>query len=718
MSKKAILSLALHSHQPVGNFEFVFEDAYRKAYSPLIGLIEKHPKVRMALHYSGPLRDWLAEKHPEFLQRVAALASRNQVEIMTGAYYEPVIAAIPDGDKLGQIRKLTAAVKSDFGCSATGMWLAERIWEPHLPLPMANAGVDYTIVDDTHFKYAGLEEKDLLGYYVTEEAGRTVKVFATSKQLRYLIPWKTVPEIIKYLQSEATEAGSALCIMGDDGEKFGSWPGTYEWCYEKGWMEAFFKAIEDNSNWLEMLTPGEYANRFPPLGRIYLPTASYGEMMEWALPADVAVEFTGIERQLEKEGRTDILRFLRGGFWRNFMVKYPEINNMHKKMLHVHDKVWHMQEGPEKEKAKDQLWMGQCNCPYWHGVFGGIYYTHIRTANYNHLIEAEKIADAGQFGESWVNSLVTDFDCDSLPEVLLESNKLNLYFDPQDGGMLFELDYRDKDLNMINTLSRRKEPYHKALVEDAARHKDGETESEGRPRSIHDEVRAKEEGLEKLLHYDWYRRTCLIDHFLHAGVTLDDFANATAGEAGDFANQPFRAELATTNEMAVQLALSRDGHVWVGGEFLPLRLVKKVRLKPDETGFAVDYEIINQSAHHMELTFAPESNFSLISPNAANDYYLINGEKPAEPAFNSMASADNVERVGMFSGLLGLRLELTWSKPATLWRFAVQTVQNSEGGLERSYQCSAIVPLWHLGLDPGQPWQVRISFQFQDTTPY
>jgi superoxide dismutase len=47
-------------------------------------------------------------------------------------------------------------------------------------------------------------------------------------------------------------------------------------------MEDFFRAIEENYGWLEMLTPGEYANRFPPLGRIYLPAASYSEMMEWA----------------------------------------------------------------------------------------------------------------------------------------------------------------------------------------------------------------------------------------------------------------------------------------------------------------------------------------------------------------------------------------------------------------------------------------------------
>ncbi len=45
----------------------------------------------------------------------------------------------------------------------------------------------------------------------------------------------------------------------------------------------------------------------------------------------------------------------------------------------------------------------------------------------------------------------------------------------------------------------------------------------------------------------------------------------------------------------------------------------------------------------------------------------------------------------------------------TVWRFPIQTVQNSEGGLERSYQCSAILPHWKITLSPGESWGVEIT---------
>ena len=57
---------ALHSHQPVGNFEFVFEEAYQKAYLPFLEVLQGFPDIHITLHISGPLWDWFDEKHPEF----------------------------------------------------------------------------------------------------------------------------------------------------------------------------------------------------------------------------------------------------------------------------------------------------------------------------------------------------------------------------------------------------------------------------------------------------------------------------------------------------------------------------------------------------------------------------------------------------------------------------------------------------------------------------
>ena len=710
MSKHIYLALAIHSHQPVGNFPWVFEEACRVAYEPMIACLERHPKIRLALHYSGPLRDWLVESRPRLLERIRVLVERGQVEIMTGGYYEPILPSIPDADKLGQIAKLTQAVRDDFGCRPTGLWLAERVWEPHLAKPLAEAGVEYIIVDDTHFKYVGLDDEDLFGYYVTEEQGHTLKIFATSKWLRYAIPWRPVGEVIEWLRSQADESGRKVAVMGDDGEKFGLWPGTYEHCWKRGWMDEFFAAIEENADWLETIPPGEYARRFPALGRIYLPTASYDEMTEWALPAKYAGQIVHLKHRLQEEGRGDVLRFVKGGFWRYFLVKYPEINTMHKKMLWVSEKVHRM---TNDQSTLDHLWAGQCNCPYWHGVFGGIYLFHIRAANFRHLLEAEALADEKLHGAGkWIEWRALDFDCDASPELLIESDAQNLYFDPADGGSLFEWDWRERRYNLLNTMTRRPEGYHRDLIEAGRKGEILVAGEEGELETIHTtKVRVKEPDLHEKLHYDWYRRSSLLDHFLHPATTLEDFYRCQYGEQGDFVNQPYDYEVEEGDgELVVRL--TRQGHVWCGEHLAPIRVEKRVRLKAGEAGISIAYTLTNASSKAVELRFGSETNWGILGGDSPRAYYLFpSGDRFA---LNSKGELGGVGKIELVSEPLGMRIGMWFSRPANLWRFPVETISNSEAGFERSYQGSCLLPWWGVELAPGASWGVELRITLRE----
>ncbi len=129
------LTLLIHSHQPVGNFGKVLEEAYQKSYLPFVALLEKHPGIRLGLHYTGPLLEWIHGAHPEFFERLAALQARNQIEIVGGGFYEPILISIPLEDRLEQIKRLGDFWEKKAGRRPEGAWLAERIWEPQLAPP-------------------------------------------------------------------------------------------------------------------------------------------------------------------------------------------------------------------------------------------------------------------------------------------------------------------------------------------------------------------------------------------------------------------------------------------------------------------------------------------------------------------------------------------------------------------------------------------------------
>ncbi len=719
------LGLLLHNHQPVGNFPWVFQQVYEQAYLPLLAALERHPGVRLSLHYTGSLLDWLGETHPDFLQRIKALVEREQVEMVSGGYYEPILSAIPDADKIGQIRRLTERVQRDFGTHPTGMWIAERVWEPGLPRLIREAGIEWTILDDIHFKSAGLEDKDLYGYYATEDQSSVLKIYATSKTLRYTIPWRPVGETIEALRALVTLDGKRIIVMGDDGEKFGSWPDTYLYCWgsdgsgRTGWVEEFFTALEQNREWLVTTPPGEYARAHPALGRIYIPTSSYIEMTEWALPPKKSFLFGKLLHRLEHDKQDDLVQFMRGGFWRNFMVRYPEINTQHKKMLRVHEQVYAA--GPTETNGIVDLWKAQANDTYWHGLFGGIYMAHVRSAIYQHLIKAENAAARVLHGqEAWQRYEFTDFDRDTQDELIIESDQQNLYIDPQRGGSIFAWDLRRSEHNLTSVMTRQMEGYHQTLreYEQERRRKAAAThaqtsggQTEGEPGSPHTTVRTKEADLDQYLVVDRYRRNSLIEHFLPPGLPLADFAAVRFEEQGNFVEQPYATSV-EQEERGITVTMTRSGQVRRPGALGPLTVhISKVLFIPrGEEKLLVRYTLTNKGQGRLHTFFASEWNFNLLGGGGNQQaYYQVEGHKLANSHFDSTGEVAGVHAFHIGNTWLQQDVGFEIDQEATLWRFSIETVTGSEAGFERTHQGSCATLIWPLILDGDQEWSVEIA---------
>lgn len=491
MTEKSInFPIVFHFHQPVDQFSFIYEDVYKKSYKPLIDNIFEFADVKFTLHFSGNLLEWLLNNKPDFIEKLKIMAKRNQIEIIGGGYYEPIFAIIPYRDKIAQMKKLSDLIKSEFGLEVKGAWLSERVWEPNYPSFLNDVGLKYVIVDDNHFRSTGITEQGTFYTYITEDEGKTLRIFPINEELRYLTPWKPTYMSIEYLKKAADEKGDRCVLLISDAEKMGVWGTTHQICYVDGhghqegdggkpFISAFFEQIKNNT-WIKSLTLSEYMEQYPAKSLIYLPTASYDKMEEWVLPTEIRKNFKIIRKSLkEDEKKKETYQFLRGGFWRYFLVKYPESNNMHKKMIYVRNKLINTEENllqvqneqlisvilKKITEAWDEIYKAQCNDCYWHGLFGGVYLQFLRFSVYTHLINAEKIIDEINIlinpkRRSYIYITPMDFLKDSRTEYLIESDIFNIYLNPSDGGTIFELDYKPKSYNLLNTLTRWPEAYH------------------------------------------------------------------------------------------------------------------------------------------------------------------------------------------------------------------------------------------------------------------
>ena len=643
------LVFALHFHQPYGNLDEVFADAMDRCYLRTLELLKEHPKVKTAIHVSGPLLDWAEAHRPEMIEALAELVTRGQVEVLGGGYQEPMLAILPDRDAVGQLELMADRCESLLGARPTGMWLTERVWEPDLPRPIRAAGYRYTLLDDSHLHAAGAADP-LGAYYVTDKAGSTVAVFPIDRGLRTRIPYAEVDELIDYLRSQK----GRVPVYGDDVEKFGLWPTTERRVWTDGWLERFFRAIAAEEAWLDTVLPSEVMASQPSAGAVYIPTISYQEMGAWTLPPEASVQFDEVAKRMSLAGyQQEVQSFLRGGIWQAFLAKYPESNLIYRKMLRVSDAVQMAKDAnaPRWRDAQAALYQGQCNCAYWHGLFGGLYMQHLRAALMGALIEAEQLADP----RDGVRLVQDDYDGDLADELLFEAPALNLYVSPTRGGSALELDLRDARCHLTGVLGRRREAYH-ADVHRARVISDEELGNI----SAHDLVRATEEGLADKLVVDGYPRGAFVDHVLPADADADSFDTGYAPLA-DFANATYDVERLEEGDRRASATLSceRGGH----------RLTKEITV--DDASAEARYRL--NGGAEVPLRFATHVDVTLHSPEQVGGRRIeIDGEGAIDPTPGARAVAKGVRAVRVIGESMGVDVTLRPSPPCEVWRLPIE----------------------------------------------
>ncbi len=448
-------------------------------------------------------------------------------------------------------------------------------------------------------------------------------------------------------------AGRPLAVFVDDGEKFGGWPGTKEWVYTRGWLAQFLDAIGAlvAAGEVRLTTPGAALDQLPSGGLAYLPTASYREMEAWALPPPAALRLARLERELGETRMTGPEGALvRGGHWRNFLVKYPEANRMHKKMLALSALCHDRGDPPAARRA---IGRAQCNDAYWHGVFGGLYLPHLRSAIWRNLAQAEREL---RHDEALVAEQL-DLDGDGAMEIWIHSASFSALVSPPRGGVIEEYTVFEPGINYADVLTRRREAYHEpARTEPGAASAQGGGAADGTP-SIHDLERASH--LERLPPVDAANRALFVDRVLSEQITLSAYSAGEFGAVASWAEAAFAATL-DSSPQAVELVLRP-----VSGA-MPAGLLEK-RLRFEQSGdLTVSYRW-DPAAFPSDTFFCPEMS-------------------------------------------VARKVDVDLTPKAEVWWFPVATVSKSERGFEETVQGYSGTPRWpiqaaeaRLTLRPGAP---------------
>ncbi len=644
------LVFIVHNHQPVGNFDYVIREAFEKSYKPFIDLVYDLYYPRVCFHFSGILYEWIEKNEPLYIEKIKEMVKRNQIEILSGGYYEPILGVIPERDRVSQIKKLSSYIEKRFGFTPRGLWLTERVFNPLLPKTLNESGIEYTFVDDTHILTSGVKENEVNDYFITEYDGKEAGIFVINHNLRYLIPYKEPYKTIEYINS----FDRGIFVMADDGEKFGLWPKSFELVYEKKWLYNFFETIK-NSN-IEMVRLVDIERK--PKKLIYIPNTSYFELSQWVLLPNDSNRIEEIRNSLNYEDR----KFLRGGFFDNFFTKYRQSNLIHKRSYYVSKVVADNYDF----EAENYLHMAQCNCGWWHGVFGGIYLPHIRHAIYENLLKAQKII----FNKNEKGIILEKFDLDKdgNEEIIIETKNNFFILSPSYSGSIIEFSSKRRFVNYSLIMERKEEAYHLKP-----------------PRDINGNIINL--PVNNFI-YDWHNRLSLLDHFVHHENSLNDFYSVRYGEQGDFIPQVYDYKI-EFNDISSKIRFFRSGFAWFYDKKVNFDVEKTLYINKEIDGFKVSYKIVNKSSLNSRFKFVSELVFAFSHINVAPLKEINNCR---EYIFRDNVRGD---------------IKLTIGKDATLWFFPIETVSNSEAGVEKTYQGSVVSIVFD------KEWNSNENFEFE-----
>ncbi len=583
------------------------------------------------LHVSGPLLEWLEVHDHRFLDEVGRLASDGKVELLLSGWDEPILTALAREDRVEQVVRMREELRRLFGPGivAEGLWLTERVWEPDLATDLAASGVRYCLVDDRHFLVSAFPKERLHAPFWTEGGGKRLALFPIDERLRYMVPFKPPAHILGYLE-HLRSAGHRLAVVADDGEKFGGWPGTREWVYERGWLDEFLDAMLGaiGRGEVRLTTFARALAEVPSGGLAYLPAVSYREMEKWALPPEAVARLESLEKELgEHRLAGPDSGLVRGAHWRNFLVRYPEANRMHKKMLalsSMHRSRARVPGAPDLAEARRAIGRAQCNDAYWHGVFGGLYLPHLRAAIWRNLALAERMLRSGEA----LAAEVLDVDNDGHDEVWVHSGQCSVVIAPARGGAVEELTLFASLANYANTLTRRHEAYHDI----------------GSPMGHH--------AVAELPPYDADDRALFVDRILAGDLGLEAYAAGRYSPLHAWARSPMRFRFESGPD-AIEVVLEAEGEP---------RLAKRLRVGADG-GVEASYRW-DPAAVPSATRFAPEISLAAsldleVAPRADVWRFPIETVAKSERGLERTVQGESVTPlwpVAVGSGRITLRL--------------------------------------------------------------
>ena len=406
-----------------GTPSHILESLLSEVYKPVLTHIYQNPSIHLNLFLPGEILEWFELHHPEINMLIADLVKKDQIELLTGAYYQPLLTLLHPKDRSSHIEFTTTFIRKRFGKRPKTLWLFNQMWSSNFVSTMQICSVDRLIIST----YSPHSDKVYLDKpFVMQDIGKTIEVFPIHHQIENIID-NYRNGIKSYIDTEhelknvdfTDEKSIGVVMLNLDHLYQGS-----NISPSNPSVATFFDRmcalIQQNNRHTQLM------NSLPlwdnALAKGYLINGWYG-----------------VDSPHESMNSVN-----------EMLTTYGELQHLYGRLVYVTELARMYKKNKDVRKRVENLIMkSQTGAPFVMDSFGGCYRSEYRQYVYKHLNEAENLLS--QY-EAVTYPREVDIDFDGYHEIVMKSKNLIGIVSPK-GGVLRELNYLLTGWNYGDTFS-------------------------------------------------------------------------------------------------------------------------------------------------------------------------------------------------------------------------------------------------------------------------
>jgi len=336
----------------------------------------------------------LDKEHKKEREQLSEFVANKQLEFLGGPYNDAMLPLFPKKLRELQLHK-HKKILSDSLMEPTGYFCKSHAWEISLIESLEKYGFEYAFMPDVSVQEALGRKALVSGWFAAEYGGSFMRILTYSQNLSSICQNSSRAEITNSLKNFKDSSGVNCILLNVDLE------------------ETVF-----TSQWLQALDTAK----------------AEGLDIEYALLCQAAQE-------QKAAGKVNLISYSSfAPSCRDILLRMPEINFLHKRILNVYFKALSISDSNIQEKVFESL-LKSMPQSYFEKTANGMLRDYVRFRANRSVMKAEKIL-TGNETEDGMRFAMSDFFLDGNQHLLFSNQYLECLIEPVFGGWIRSLAYK------------------------------------------------------------------------------------------------------------------------------------------------------------------------------------------------------------------------------------------------------------------------------------